>query len=165
MRRPSLSRRTLKWRTLVLPRFLSRDVDWHPWGRPHTCMHTLTHVLPDTVYWNAIMRPSDAKRGQSSRGWRRYSFFSHGVCAPRVHLTRLVVDLEEEKTEGVTSPSIADPIKDMIEKNKQRKERKAASGRASASPQRKSNVNFVANATRNVKNVNLRHESGICPTA
>ena len=39
-------------------------------------------------------------------------------------LDRLVVDLEEEKTEGVASPSVADPIKDMIEKNRQRKQKR-----------------------------------------
>ena len=48
------------------------------------------------------------------------------------HYNRLVVDLEEEKTEGVTSLyiSVADPIKDMVEKNRQRKQRKAAAANA-----------------------------------
>ena len=95
------------------------------WGRPHTCMHTLTHVLPDTVYWNAIMRSSDATRGALFARMPTVLFLLACVALRATSaLDRLVVDLEEEKTEGVTSPSIADPIKDMIEKNKQRKERK-----------------------------------------
>ena len=47
--------------------------------------------------------------------------------------------VEEERTEGVTSQSVADPIKDMVEKNRQRKRRKAAAANATL----KSNVNFM----------------------
>ena len=66
------------------------------------------------------MRCSDATRGALVARMATVLFLLVCVALRATSaLDRLVVDLEEEKTEGVTSPSIADPIKDMIEKNKQ----------------------------------------------
>ena len=87
------------------------------------------------------MRSSDATRGALFARMATVLFLLVCVALRATSaLDRLVVDLEEEKTEGVASPSVADPIKDMIEKNRQRKQKKAAAKAAAKAAERYAGV-------------------------